>query len=155
MGGVKPFNDGEAKTAWLEPDEAANNMFDMEAATFFYRRCQELGVPLIIVSRWTAYAAKMPRATYDELALTGSSIGWRLRNAQRTSIEELWTRACAEEGDPTRKGLPLRCNRDWFLSTFCSKCNDASRGGDDTIWDLVDGFMQYDTVAVRLKRHAL
>ena len=36
-------------------------------------------MPLVIVSRWAAYAAKMPRDVYDDLALSGSSIGWRLR----------------------------------------------------------------------------
>ena len=32
-----------------------NNVFDAEAAAYFYRRCQELRVPLIVVSRHAAY----------------------------------------------------------------------------------------------------
>ena len=36
---------------FLEPDDAQNNEFDRPAARFFYRRCQELGVPLIVVTR--------------------------------------------------------------------------------------------------------
>ncbi|KAH8070653.1 hypothetical protein JL721_5056 [Aureococcus anophagefferens] len=39
----------------LEPDTAHNNVFDATAAAFFYRRCQELGVRLVIVGRDAAY----------------------------------------------------------------------------------------------------
>ena len=45
------------------PDTANNNTFDPVASAFFYRRCQEIGVPLVIVSRWAAYAAKARRRT--------------------------------------------------------------------------------------------
>lgn len=89
----------------------------------------------------------MPRDVYDDLALSGSSIGWRLRNAQRDSIETLWRRACGTT-DEVRKKLPARCDRKWFISTFCAGKDDPARTGDDAVWDLVDGFMQYDTVAV-------
>ena len=94
----------------------------------------------------------MPRAVYDELARTGSSIGWRLRNAQRASIEALWARAASPAGDAAaRKGLPARCDRAWFAATFCGGADDASRGPADTIWDLVDGFMQVSASTTDLK----
>ena len=51
MGGVKPFT-AEDDGTFLEPDTAQNNTFNMEAAEFFYRRCQELKVPLVILSRY-------------------------------------------------------------------------------------------------------
>ena len=111
-------------------------------------------MPLVIVSRHAAYAAKMPRDVYDELALSGSAIGWRLRNAQRDSIEALWKRASAPPDtvpparNSTRKGLPARCDRRWFLKTFCNGRDDPARTGDDPVWDLVDGFMQYDSMAI-------
>jgi len=60
MGGVLPPSDedkavGEGgATSYLEIDTAHNNMFHKGAAEFFYRRCQELGVPLYIVSRFAA-----------------------------------------------------------------------------------------------------
>mmetsp|Transcript_62693 Transcript_62693/g.176791 ORF Transcript_62693/g.176791 Transcript_62693/m.176791 type:complete len:836 (-) Transcript_62693:168-2675(-) len=143
MGGVEPW---EGNEGFLVPDSANNNTFDPEASKFFYRRCQELGVRLIVVSRWAAYAVKLPRYCYDELAGTGSSIGCRLRNAQRASIESLWERACAT-GD-ARRGLPARCDRRWFTKTFCSGKDDPSRDGGDAVWDLVEGFMQYDTITL-------
>ena len=71
----------------------------------------------------------------------------RLRNAQRSSIETLWGRACAS-GD-ARKGLPARCDRTWFAATFCGGRHEvAVREGSDSVWDLVEGFAQYDTMAV-------
>ena len=73
QGGVKEFTAGQAPPGrYLEPDSAHNNMFDAKASEFFYRRCQELGVPLVVLSRFTAYAAPMPRSVYDEMAATGS-----------------------------------------------------------------------------------
>jgi len=156
MGGVKKdySSNFEGKTSemakgkFLEPDDAHNQEFDSAASKFLFRRCQELGIPLVIISRWSAYAAKMPRETYDVLALSGSSIGRRLRNAQRGSIEQLWVRACAPLNDPARKGLPPRCDRKWFINTFCGGRDDPARGSEQPVWDLVDGFMQYDTLAL-------
>ena len=127
-----------------EPDSAHNNTFDCSASKFFYSRCQQMNVTLTVVSRHAgkssmilftlsaltfnspvAYAAKMPRSVYDDLALTGSPIGWRLRNSQRASIDQLWQRACSK--DPAaRCGLPFRCDRKWFISElndyFCLRC---------------------------------
>ena len=41
QGGVEQFTAGEAAPgAYLTPDSAHNNMFDADAAKFFYRRCQ-------------------------------------------------------------------------------------------------------------------
>ena len=98
MGGVQEAEQAQGAGVLcppLVPDDAHNNQFDRPAAEYVYRRCQEIGVPLVVVSRWSAYAVQMPRSTYDQLALTGSSIGFRLRSAQRETIEQLWQRACA------------------------------------------------------------
>ena len=131
----------------LEPDTAHNNVFDATAAAFFYRRCQELGVRLVIVGRDAAYQVPITRRVYEGLAHTGSPIGWRLRNAQRTSIEQLWRRA-ASEGD-ARAGLPVRCDAAWFKATFCGGDGGVDdRGAGDPIWDLVKSFNMYDTLAL-------
>eukprot|EP00579_Thalassiosira_antarctica_P031513 CAMPEP_0202033678 /NCGR_PEP_ID=MMETSP0905-20130828/66170_1 /ASSEMBLY_ACC=CAM_ASM_000554 /TAXON_ID=420261 /ORGANISM="Thalassiosira antarctica, Strain CCMP982" /LENGTH=1263 /DNA_ID=CAMNT_0048597589 /DNA_START=136 /DNA_END=3927 /DNA_ORIENTATION=+ len=134
-------------TIECEPDSAHNNTFDGSASAFFYSQCQKMNITLTVVSRYAAYAAKMPRSVYDDLALTGSSIGWRLRNSQRASIDQLWKRACSADPE-IRKGLPPRCDRKWFIATFCGGDDDPSRCCADTAWDLVTGFMQYDTIAL-------
>ena len=68
MGGVEPVEPaGPDEATLLVPDTANNNTFDPVASAFFYRRCQEIGVPLVIVSRWAAYAAKARRGTLGRL----------------------------------------------------------------------------------------
>ena len=130
-----------------EPDAANNNTFDPVASAFFYSQCQKMNITLTVVSRYAAYAVKMPRSVYDDLALTGSSIGWRLRNSQRCSIDQLWRRSCSMDPE-IRQGLPPRCDRKWFINTFCGGEDDPSRCSADTAWDLVTGFMQYDTITL-------
>lgn len=162
MGGCKPIpppddhiSTGYGKDSYwsklakkeCEPDSANNNTFDTAAAEFFYAQCQKMNITFTVVTRFAAYAAKMPRSVYDDLALTGSSIGWRLRNSQRSSIDQLWQRACSED-KAIRAGLPPRCDRKWFINTFCGGDDDETRCCADTAWDLVTGFMQYDTLAL-------
>jgi inosine-uridine nucleoside N-ribohydrolase len=144
MGGAESFDENAPETI-LKPDSSHNQMFDKNASQYLFKKCQEMSVPLVVVSRWAAYAAMVPRSCYDELAALGSWVGCRLRNAQRASIENLWNRACAT-GD-AREGLPPRCDRAWFLKTFCGGNPASGRGKGDTIWDLIVGFMQYDSVA--------
>jgi inosine-uridine nucleoside N-ribohydrolase len=147
MGGVEPWDESGSGPTLLVPDTANNNTFDMDAARYFHKRVQEVGIPLIIITRWSAYAAKVPVSCYNELAANGSWIGCRLRNAQRASIESLWSRAASPAGSEEKHGLPDRCDRAWFLKTFCANADATGRGPKDTIWDLIAGFMQYDTVA--------
>ena len=101
----------------------------------------------MILSRFTAYAAPVPRTIYDEMAATGSPIGDRLQKAQRKTIEALWVRACAAEGSAVRAGLPARCNRQWFCNTFCNGLG-TERTGDESIWDCIQQFNMYDPLAL-------
>jgi len=144
MGGAEPWENTPDNV--LKPDTSHNQEFDKAASAFLFERCQACNVPLILVSRWAAYASKVPRSCYDELAALGSWVGCRLRNAQRASIEALWNRACGT-GAEEREGLPERCDRTWFLKTFCDGDPASGRKRGDTIWDLLTGFMQYDTIA--------
>ena len=141
MGGVMSFDENANDDELLVPDTAHNNTFDKEASAFFYRRCQEMKVPLIIVSRHAAYTCPMPRSIYDDMAATNHPIGKRLRDTQRALIEGLWKRACAPEG-PERLGLPARCNKFWFCATFCNG-EGTGRTRDDSIWDLITSFIMY------------
>lgn len=144
MGGVEPFNVDDGLQ--LIPDTANNNTFDMSAAKELYARCQDLRVPLVILSRYAAYACPMPRDIYDDMAWTGHPIGLRLQTTQRQSIEGLWQRAASADGEK-RMGLPDRCNKQWFCSTFC-KGRGLDRTCDDSIWDLVVSFNMYDPLAL-------
>ena len=156
MGGVKPFDDS---TSFLEPDTAQNNAFDEQASKFFYRRCQDLGIPMVILSRVTAYACPMTKGIFDSLEhfsvssssgdveVTNSPVGRRLKNAQKTSIENLWARARAPPGDEARFGLPDRCDAAWFSETFCGgKVLDLLP--NESVWDHVLNLNMYDPMAV-------
>ena len=105
MGGVKPFDSDADDNALLEPDTAQNNTFCMESATYLYRRCQELGVPLVILTRHSAYRCPMPRSVYDRMARTGNPIGIHLQKGQvrvTVSVNVLgWGLTCARRLHPT------------------------------------------------------
>ena len=60
MGGILEFDKND-QTEYLVPDTAYNNNCDMDAAQFLYKRCQDLSVPLVIVTRHAAYGCPVPR----------------------------------------------------------------------------------------------
>ena len=135
------------KDGFMVPDSAANNKFDMDSAIYTYRRIQELGIKMVILTRAAAYACKVPRSFYDELAATGHPVGIKLRDSQQGSIESLWQRACLPAGDEGRAKLPDRCDKDWFCNTFCGG-KGKDRTGADSIWDLIQSFNLYDPMTL-------
>ena len=148
MGGVV-VEDGKAvlKDGLMLPDPTAqNNKFDLAAAEFLYRNLQLAGIPMVVLSRVAAAAAKVPRSIYDKMAATGHPVGIRLQKAQRFAIEELWRRANLPPEDPSRL-LPERCNKQWFCQTFCGG-DGLDRQLSDSIWDLVKTFQLYDPMTL-------
>ncbi len=151
MGGVEVEKETNKvvidKDGFMVPDSAANNKFDMDSAIYTYRRIQELGIPMVILTRAAAYACKVPRSFYDELAATGHPVGIKLRDSQQGSIESLWQRACLPPGDEGRAKLPDRCDKVWFCNTFCGG-EGKDRTGEDSIWDLIQSFNLYDPMTL-------
>lgn len=127
--------------------DAANNKFDLEAAKYVYQRFQELGIPLVILTRHAAGACQVPRQFYDDLAATGHPVGVKLRQSQQGSIEALWKRANLPADHHDREKLPNRCDKAWFCTTFCGG-NGMDRDGSDSIWDLIKGFNLYDPMTL-------
>lgn len=139
MGGCQPAEAGKD----LEPSDAHNNEFDMAGSAFVYKRCQELQVPMIILSRFTAYACPVQKKVYDLMVRcpVPNPVACRLQRAQRSSIEGLWKNVC--EGGI----LPDRCDKQWFCNTFC--CGEGiHRSKDDSMWDLIKNFNMYDPLAL-------
>ena len=127
MGGVQYPVEGE----FLIPDTAANNQFDPEAAAYFYRRCQELCVPLVIVSRLAAYTCPVPRQIYDDLAQTGEMMPriTRMHNDERVmgahwSVHRHEHFAGAPSYEPTVWGALCRCT----LSPSHTDCQALASG---------------------------
>jgi len=132
---------------FMVPDTAANNAFDMEAAKNFYVTLQRQNISMTVVSRWAAYAAKLPLTLYDRMARTQHPVAVRLQKAQKHSLQHLWSRANMGIDDPAREGLPGRCNKIWFSQTFLGG-KGMDRSGEDSIWDLAGTFQAYDCIAL-------
>jgi len=136
-------NDASSSRLLLPDVTAHNNCFDLDAAKFFYQRCQELGVPLVILSRFTAYGCPVPRQMYDLMVRcpVPHPVACRLHAAQKDSIERLWRDVC------TGGKLPPRCDKTWYCDTFCGGLG-YDRTVDDSMWDIVKNFNMYDPLAL-------
>jgi inosine-uridine nucleoside N-ribohydrolase len=149
MGGVTTDKDQIVRDeqGYLTPDTANNNTFDMPAAKGLYRDLQDLHIPMTVVTKAAAYASAVGKQFYEDLGATGHQVGERLRDNQKESLDGLWVRANLAAEDPQREGLPARCDRTWFLNTFCS-----GQGQDvkpkDSVWGQVTQLNLYDAVAL-------
>lgn len=118
----------------------------MLAAENFYRAAQKLSVPLLIISRHLAAACRLPRGLFDALEDHGGRLGQILANEQREAIESLWQQACAPPDDlKKRLGLPPRCDRNWFLKTFC---NGKDVESDNDVWAAVESINVYNPLSL-------
>lgn len=143
MGGVKEF-DGK----YLEPDGAANNASDSEAAAAVYRKCQDLNIQLVVVTRHLAYACRMPKTLFDSLAETGHPLGLHMQSTQRESVQKFWRQACeaSKDADPTTVGQ-IKRDKTWFCKQFCDGAG-MDRSPESDVWDIFTGFNMYDPLAL-------
>ena len=72
MGGVDPACLDPSAQMMMPDQSAANHVGDQPAAATVFRRCQELGVRLVVLTRAAAYGASVPAFIYDELATVSS-----------------------------------------------------------------------------------
>lgn len=149
MGGVEQVNDSVVLDAdgCMGPDSAANNAFDPAASSYVYKRLQELGVPLTVLSREAVYASQMSREVYDKMAASSHPVGVKIGCSQRRMVEDLWRCVNLPVGDPARLGLPARFNRQWFCEKYCRGAG-SERSATDSIWDLVKTANLYDPMAL-------
>uniref|UniRef100_A0A7R9WKN7 Inosine/uridine-preferring nucleoside hydrolase domain-containing protein n=1 Tax=Pseudictyota dubia TaxID=2749911 RepID=A0A7R9WKN7_9STRA len=143
MGGVKPLDSSE----FLEPDTAYNNNCDMESAKFVYKRCQEMGVPTLTLTRYTAYGCPVSNVIFDDLVKTAHMVGINTRRVSMEAINRLWHKVNLAATDPRREKLPSRCDRQWFCRTFFGKEN-IDRDSSMSIWDLVTKLNMYDPLTM-------
>ena len=81
MGGMLPFDQSD-EDKFIEPDpKAYNNVASMDSAKYLYDQCQQMGVPLQIVSRFAVVATALERQLFDTMKSLGTEIGDRLRFA--------------------------------------------------------------------------
>ncbi|KAL7435741.1 hypothetical protein ACHAXM_004820 [Skeletonema potamos] len=142
MGGLLPIDIGDR----LLPDTAYNNNCDMEAARFVYQSCQELSVPTVTLSRWTAYGCPVRPELLDELAKTKHMVATNIRKKSKESIDQLWKKVVLPPDDPEREKLPSRCDAKWFYQTFIGK--EVPSEMPTSVWDEVEKLNMYDPLAV-------
>ncbi|KAK1747852.1 tetratricopeptide repeat protein [Skeletonema marinoi] len=142
MGGLLPIDSHDK----LVPDTAYNNNCDMEAARFVYESCQELCVPTVTLSRWTAYGCPMRPELLDELARTEHMVATNIRKKSKESIDQLWKKVVLPPDDPGREKLPSRCDAKWFYKTFIGKELPAEL--PTSVWNDVEKLNMYDPLAV-------
>lgn len=151
MGGVDTQAD---ERGFVSADERAyNNTTDQPSADYVYERLQDLGIPLVVVTKEAAYAAAVPRGYYEGMAATGNPIGAYLRDQQKASLEQLWTGIHAGH-------LPPALTPRWFLKTFTDLDLDSPAGkkglvraeenaGDfEALWQQVTKLNLYDPLAL-------
>lgn len=150
MGGVETTPDGLNvrldQDGCLIPDSSQNHTFDMDSTQFLYKALQMNGIPITVVSRHAAGAAKVPRSMYDAMGQTGHPIGVRVHHASRKAIQHLWERTWLPASDPRRK-LPPRCNPQWFREEFFDGAGEQFTA-ETQIWDHVKAFMLYDPLTL-------
>jgi hypothetical protein len=130
----------------IPDDKAANHAFDIPSSRSVFRFAQEKGIPLVVLSRYAALAAPVPRQLYDHMADTKHEVGVRLHKMQKEAITGLWRRTHLPMTDPERE-LPERCDPQWFRKQFLGGAGDGL-GKNDEIWPLVQHFMLYDPLTM-------
>lgn len=151
MGGVEAKLD---ERGFVVADKRAyNNSTHQPSADYTYSRVQELGLPLVIVTKEAAYSAAVPRSFYDGMAATQHPVGEFLRAQQKQSLRQLW------EGI-VQGHLPPALTPEWFFGTFTDVGRDGDAGkaaiararsqADDfeSIWNEVSKFNLYDPLAL-------
>lgn len=148
QGGVDTSSlDSSSEFLLLDPS-AQNHHYDIEAATYVYQQCQELQVRLVILARFTAYAAGVPAFVFDELATIGHPVALRLRESEIRSATDLWQRCALPEGHEQRLGLPGRCDRAWFARQVCGGQDLSDLAEDVPIWPYVTTVALYDPLCL-------
>ena len=135
--------DGRVMPAW----DATNNQHD-NIAEYVYTQLQRMEIELVIVSKYAAYAACVPRDIYTTFKNRGHPVGKRLERIQRSMIQNLWWRCCQPPESPARDGLPPELGPEWFSQAFCQGADLKSVSDMDDIWPYIRSFNFYDQMAV-------
>merc|ERR1711966_278354 len=96
---------------------------------FLMERCQELCVPLTLVSDYLLHACRFQAGVFRALAEVGGPVRGMLSDARRSILEALYGRIVRRSaGDSLEEpALPSYCTEEWFTTTFCA---GSPRRGD-------------------------
>jgi len=119
MGGVLASSLQEESGSLVGDDTARNHLLDTLSANYVFRLCQEIGVQLLVVTRYAAYGCPMPFFFYDELASRNDLLALEARDRYHMGIQHLWRQLRMPDTHRERAELPARCDLRWFYDTFC------------------------------------
>ena len=130
----------------LTPDNSEVNQLDIKAAEFFFVRCQELGIQLIMIPHEVVGAVPIPRSFYDALAESGSPSALRIRDEKKEEIQAIWQQVCQLDATAQDGAFAsVAKDKQWFVKQYCdgrglereADGRGLERGADDSIWDLI------------------
>jgi len=136
MGGaVKPQAiNGRCDSEMLLPDMTSSKiMADPESGSFFIQRCQELGVPLTIITKKLAYQCRLPKAAFDAMSEHGGALGRQITHEAHTLVAWMHEQVKLPSESPKRE-LPAKCNERWFADNFC----DGGMAPGADVWSMVE-----------------
>lgn len=151
MGGVDSKLDSRGFV--VADQRAYNNSTHQSSADFTYTTLQQLGVPLVIVTKEASYAVAISRSFYESVAATRHPIGIYLESQQKQSLQNLWNGI-------TQGHLPAALTPEWFFRTFTEVDCDSNAGkavltryqaqpdNFDEIWKQVNKFNLYDPLTL-------
>ncbi len=151
MGGVDPAADANGLV--VADKRAYNNSTHQDSADYVYRRAQELGIPLTVLTKEATYAAAAPRSFYDGMAATNHPVGTYLKDQQQGALKHLWEGINAGH-------MPPALNAEWFFKTFtdvdptttagqATVAEAKGKAADfDFIWSNVTKFNLYDPLTL-------
>uniref|UniRef100_A0A7S2EP73 Uncharacterized protein n=1 Tax=Trieres chinensis TaxID=1514140 RepID=A0A7S2EP73_TRICV len=119
----------------------------MNSARYFYRRCQELCIPTVTLTRWAAYGCPITNDVFDDCCKTAHMVATNTRRVSMCTINQLWTKVNLPESDPRREKLPARCDRRWFCRTFLGM-EDTNRSSSNSIWPMLTRLHMYDPLSM-------
>lgn len=152
MSGVQTELNGSPvrdKNDFLLPDSSANNEFDLCSAKTCFEVFQKMEMPFSVLTRYAAYDCKIDIEFFEKMAATNNKIGLQLLISLKYRLEALWYQANLPIESLERQGLPERCDRNWFISTFCDGIGLTSTASDfKNIWHHVKWLNLYDPLAL-------
>merc|ERR1712185_467202 len=96
-----PADGDDVRDRPLKPDKGSgNHAKDLEAASFVFARCQQLGIPMVLLTRKATSSAQLPAFVFDEVGTTGHAVAEQVRDANTRNDQEFFRSVIAPEGSP-------------------------------------------------------
>jgi hypothetical protein len=127
----------------IVPNNAANNMYDIQAAKFCFGMIQYYKIPFYIITRQFAYDYPIP-ATYANLP--SHAVSRYLQSVHIEALEALYKRSCYPAGDLRRESLPDDRDAAWFFKNIVK--GPIPEILPDTIGHLITTLNVYDVFSV-------